>query len=88
LIDFSQRLLSLDVETDGQMAGKRTRASQYEFAYGRENAKAVSLLMPISDRVFSDGALFAVMDMNLPEGFLLTRIRERSPKAVPSKMHL
>jgi hypothetical protein len=27
----------------------------------------------------SDGALFAVMDMNLPEGFLLAQLRERSP---------
>ena len=28
------------------------------------------------------------MDMNLPEGFLLSRIRERAPKTPPTKMQL
>jgi len=44
--------------------------------------------MPLADRGFRDGELFAVMDMNLPEGFLLAQLRERSPKSPPSKMQL
>ena len=34
------------------------------------------------------GALFPAMDMNLPEGFLLAQLRERSPKTPPTKMQL
>jgi len=44
--------------------------------------------MPLEDRLFRDGELFAAMDMNLPEGFLLAQLRERSPKAPPTKMQL
>lgn len=88
MIDFSQRVRELAVETGAMPAGTLVRASQYEFTYGKAATQAVSLLMPVTDRTFSDGALFAVMDMNLPEGFLLAQIRDRSPKVVPSKMHL
>ncbi|MBL8909887.1 MAG: HipA N-terminal domain-containing protein [Archangium sp.] len=42
----------------------------------------------IEDRSFRDGELFAVMDMNLPEGFLLARLRERAPKQPPTKMQV
>ncbi len=88
MIDFSERVRELEVETGDRLAGKLLRASQYEFTYTSSASEAISLLMPISDRTFSDGALFAAMDMNLPEGFLLAQIRERSPKVAPSKMHL
>lgn len=88
MIDFSQRVRELEVGTGGQVAGTLVRASQYQFTYAPSARQAVSLLMPICDGAFSDGELFAVMDMNLPEGFLLAQIRERSPKVAPSKMQL
>lgn len=87
-MDFSERVTALSVAIQGRPAGQLARRSQYEFTYAPEAERAVSLIMPLGDRAFADNELFAVMDMNLPEGFLLARLRERSPKAPPTKMQL
>ena len=88
MIDFSQRVRQLSVFVDGKDAGELVRASQYQFTYSEAATRSMSLIMPVEDREFRDGALFAVMDMNLPEGFLLAQLRERSPKAPPTEMQL
>lgn len=68
--------------------GTLTRSSQYAFAYRPDATTPISLLMPIADRAFVDGDLFAAMDMNLPEGFLFQQLLERFPKTRLTKMHL
>ena len=88
MIDFAERIRRLSVFVDGRDGGELVRASQYEFTYAQGARLPISLIMPIVDRSFRDGELFAVMDMNLPEGFLLAQLRERAPKSPPTKMHL
>lgn len=78
----------LEVDAAGALVGQLSRRSQYEFDYQPQAAREVSLLMPRAERTFRDNELFAVMDMNLPEGFLLAQIRERFPKEPPTKMQL
>lgn len=82
------RVRELGVAIRGASAGRLLRKSQYVFEYAEHPAHPISLIMPVADRRFTDGELFAVMDMNLPEGFLLARIRERSPKSPPTKLQL
>jgi len=88
MIDFSEKVRRLSVRVDGHEGGELVRASQYEFTYSEQATQVISLIMPIADGSFRDGELFAVMDMNLPEGFLLAQLRERAPKTPPTKMHL
>jgi serine/threonine-protein kinase HipA len=88
MIDFSERVRRLSVQADDRQGGELVRASQFQFTYADDASQPISLIMPLADRAFSDGALFAVMDMNLPEGFLLAQLRERSPKAPPTEMQL
>lgn len=88
MIAFEHRVTDLDVEVATEPSGQLRRRSQYEFDYLSSATRPVSLLMPLEDRAFRDNELFSVMDMNLPEGFLLAQLRERSPKAPPTKMQL
>jgi serine/threonine-protein kinase HipA len=88
VIDFSQNVRRLSVFVDGKDGGELVRTSQYQFTYSEAATLAVSLIMPVEDREFRDSALFAAMDMNLPEGFLLAQLRDRSPKAPPTEMQL
>lgn len=88
MIDFTQRVSELDVDASSERAGQLRRKSQYEFDYLPAATRQISLLMPVEDRAFHDNELFAVLDMNLPEGFLLAQLRERSPKNPPTKMQL
>ncbi len=88
MIDFKHRVTDLDVEVGSAPGGQLHRRSQYEFEYLPSAKRPISLLMPLEDGAFRDGALFAAMDMNLPEGFLLAQLRERSPKEPPTKMQL
>lgn len=88
MIDFEARVSELSVRVGDAPGGRLRRRSQYEFRYDAGAEQPISLIMPLEDREFIDGELFAVMDMNLPEGFLLAAIRERSPKTPPTKMHL
>jgi serine/threonine-protein kinase HipA len=88
VIDFSQRLSELEVRVQDRPGGRLLRRSQYEFEYARDATAPISLILPLADGAFRDNELFAVMDMNLPEGFLLAQIRELAPKTPPTKMHL
>jgi serine/threonine-protein kinase HipA len=88
MIDFAERIKELEVRIDGQSGGALRRESQFRFTYTPQATLPVSLIMPLADREFRDTALFAAMDMNLPEGFLLRQIYERSPKSPPNEMHL
>jgi len=88
MLDFSSRIRHLEVLVDQTGGGDLRRESQFRFRYAADAVRPISLIMPISDREFSDNALFAVMDMNLPEGFLLRQIFERAPKTPPTEMHL
>ena len=88
MIDFDHKISDLDVFVASRASGQLRRRSQFEFEYLPAAAGPVSLLMPVEDRTFRDNELFALMDMNLPEGFLLAQLRERSPKSPPTKMQL
>jgi len=88
MIDFSERINHLEVDIDGLAGGELRRESQYRFTYAANASEPLSLIMPLADCEFRDSALFAVMDMNLPEGFLLRQIYERSAKNPPTEMHL
>lgn len=87
-IDFSEKVKHLGVMVDGLPGGDLRREAQFRFTYAADTSLPLSLIMPPADREFTDNALFAVMDMNLPEGFLLRQIYERSPKNPPTEMHL
>lgn len=87
-MEFARRVNRLEVRIGGQVGGDLRRESQFRFTYAAQASQPVSLIMPLADREFVDNALFAVMDMNLPEGFLLRQIYERSPKNPPTEMHL
>ncbi|HKX40333.1 MAG TPA: type II toxin-antitoxin system HipA family toxin [Burkholderiaceae bacterium] len=84
------KLKQLHVTIGRDRAGSLTRESQYAYAYARDDARqpAVSLLMPPTTLVYTDGDLFPAMDMNLPEGFLFQQILERHAKQTLTKMHL
>ena len=66
MIDFNRKISDLDVEVASPAGGQLRRRSQFEFEY--LPAATVSLLMPLDDRAFRDGELFAVMrsSSNLP----------------------
>lgn len=87
-MEFARRVNRLEVRIGGRVGGDLRRESQFRFTYAAQASQPVSLIMPLADREFVDNALFAVMDMNLPEGFLLRQIYERSPKNPPTEMHL
>ena len=72
---------------DAEQASLAKR-SVYSLAYADTARHAVGLSLPIADKVFQDGDLFAAFDMNLPEGYLFERIVDRYPKFALSKMHL
>ena len=78
--------LSLFV-ADVQQASLAKR-SVFSLSYTDTAQHAVGLGLPIADKVFQDGDLFAALDMNLPEGYLFERIVDRYPKFALSKMHL
>ena len=88
MIDFTHRVTDLELNAGAEPAGQLRRRSVYEFDYLPTATRPISLIMPLEDRAYRDGELFAVMDMNLPEGFLLAQLRERSPKTPPTKMQL
>ena len=53
---------------DAEQASLAKR-SVYSLAYADTARHAVGLSLPIADKVFQDGDLFAAFDMNLPEGY-------------------
>jgi len=86
-----ERIRLLDVDVNGVHSGRLAHASTYTFDYHRDDPAqlSASLLMPSSILHFDGGgALFPVMDMNLPEGYLFQQIREFFPKQAITPMHL
>jgi len=85
-----EKIRVLDVSIAGADAGLLNHASQYSFTYRRddETQRPVALLMPPSRIDYAATALFPVMDQNLPEGFLLDRLRQEFPKQPITPMHL
>ncbi len=65
-----------------------SKRSVYSLSYADTAQHEVGLSLPIADKVFQDGDLFAALDMNLPEGYLFECILDRYPKFALSKMHL
>ena len=88
--ELPARIKRLNLAIAGADAGTLAREDQYVFTYAsdRPHQPEVSLLMPPSQTVWTDGDLFPVMDMNLPEGYLFQRIIEVFPKRALTKMHL
>ena len=85
-----ERIKQLDVEIAGEPAGQLLKHSIYEFRYldSRVDQPSLALLMPPTQPTYQDGALFAVMDQNLPEGDLYLRLRAMFPKQQLTQMHL
>ena len=88
--ELPARIKRLNVAVAGAPGGTLAREDQYVFTYAsdRPDQSEASLLMPPRQTVWTDGDLFPVMDMNLPEGYLFQRIIEVFPKRALSKMHL
>jgi serine/threonine-protein kinase HipA len=77
------RVAQLDVETPQGHAGRLgNERGSYLFVYDRDTASqtSVSLLMPVRLTPYESGALLPVFAMNLPEGYVLSEIRERLAK--------
>ena len=88
-LGLPERIKRMSITVDNRRAGELLRESRYGFWYGEvEPHDAISLTMPTTQTEWSDGDLFPVMDMNLPEGYLFQRIVERAGKSVLTKMHL
>lgn len=85
-----EKIRQLDVEIGGASSGQLLKHSIYEFRYLASSPAqpAVALLMPPENPTYQDGALFAVMDQNLPEGDLYLRLRAMFPKQQLTPMHL
>lgn len=85
-----EKIRLLDVDIAGGEAGLLQHTSQYTFSYRRDDPhqRPVALLMPPTRLEYRDTSLFPVMDQNLPEGFLLDRLRREFPKQQITPMHL
>ena len=88
------RIKALEIDIDAEFAGLLSRESQYTFTYRADESGSyhggwLSLLMnPDHSAVQSSNAMFPVLDMNLPEGYLYEQIRTRFPKQSITDMHL
>ena len=84
------RIKLLQVRVAGQLSGQLVQQTGFEYRYLQENPAqpAVGLLMPPTRLTWQDGALFPVMDQNLPEGDLFNRLRQQFPKQAMTAMHL
>lgn len=88
--ELPDKLKLLDVLVGEERAGSLVKDAVYHFSYAEDapDKPAVGLFMPRSALAYQDGALFPVMDQNLPEGYLFQRIREMFPKQALTPMHL
>ena len=88
--ELPDKIRQLDVHIGTDLAGGLVRDSVYGFTYAKDESEAppIGLFMPRSRLAYQDGALFPVMDQNLPEGFLFERLRELFPKQGLTPMHL
>ena len=88
--ELPDKLKLLDVLVSGAVAGSLVKDAVYHFNYAEDapGKPSVGLFMPRNALAYQDGALFPVMDQNLPEGYLFQRIREMFPKQALTPMHL
>lgn len=83
-----EKLKDLSLFVANAQQASLAKRSVYSLSYTDTAQHAVGLSLPIADKVFQDGDLFAALDMNLPEGYLFERIVDRYPKFALNKMHL
>lgn len=77
------RISHLEVNTPQGFAGQLgNELGSYFFTYtgDSQSPQAVSLVMPVRLRPYTSGTLAPVFAMNLPEGFVLSEIRDRLAK--------
>lgn len=88
--ELPDKIKLLDVLVGQEAAGSLVKDATYHFSYAEDapSKPAAGLFMPRSALAYQDGALFPVMDQNLPEGYLFQRIREMFPKQALTPMHL
>ena len=89
-MDMDERTRLLQVNVAGQPSGQLLQQSGFEFRYLQTDPAqpVVGLLMPPTRLTWQDGALFPVMDQNLPEGDLFNRLRQQFPKQAMTAMRL
>lgn len=87
-MNLPEKLRDLRLWVAGAKQASLIKRSVYSLSYADAAQHKVGLSLPIADRVFQDGDLFASLDMNLPEGYLFERIVDRYPKFPLNKMHL
>jgi serine/threonine-protein kinase HipA len=87
-MNLPEKLRDLRLWVAGAEQASLIKRSVYSLSYTDAAQHKVGLSLPIADRVFQDGDLFASLDMNLPEGYLFERIVDRYPKFPLNKMHL
>lgn len=87
---MDERIKLLQVNVAGQPSGQLLQQSGFEFRYLQTDPAqpVVGLLMPPTRLTWQDGALFPVMDQNLPEGDLFNRLRQQFPKQAMTAMRL
>ena len=87
---MDERIKLLQVNVAGQPSGQLLQQSGFEFRYLQTDPAqpVVGLLMPPTRLTWQDGALFPVMDQNLPEGDLFNRLRQQFPKQPMTAMRL
>lgn len=90
MTQLPDKIRQLDVLIGSSVEGSLIRGSTYGFAYSQDDPQrpSVGLFMPRNELSYHDGALFPVMDQNLPEGFLFQRLREIFHKQPLTPMHL
>ena len=83
---MAERVKALRVETSQGTAGTLHRESQFIFRYSEEALArpetAISLTMPPRPEGYVTNRLMPALAMNLPEGFLLDRVRDRYRKVL------
>lgn len=91
---FPEKIKALEIDIGSRWAGLLSRESQYIFSYRADESGSYSgqwlglLMNPSESTVQSSNAMFPVLDMNLPEGYLYEQIRTRFPKQSITDMHL
>lgn len=87
---MDERIRLLQVNVAGQSSGQLLQQSGFEYRYLQADPAqpVVGLLMPPTRLTWQDGALFPVMDQNLPEGDLFNRLRQQFPKQAMTAMRL
>ena len=88
--DMDERIKLLQVNVAGRLSGQLLQQSGFEYRYLQADPAqpVVGLLMPPARLTWHDGALFPVMDQNLPEGDLFNRLRQQFPKQAMTAMRL